>query len=138
MNHASRSTAATLSGERNRTHVSLFDGSNCGPCLKYNRCFSLVQYHPGSSARAARTPLLFARFVELCANRRQTASQFPNVSPVIHRGLTCLPARLPSAPADRGARSLILRTVRRPMPPRVLSPAYPDFLFLDRISSNDL
>ena len=56
MNHGFAVDRATLPANATETHVSLFDGSNCGIALKDKPVFS-VQYHPGSVARPARQPL---------------------------------------------------------------------------------
>ena len=49
MNHGFAVDNATLPGHLEETHVSLFDGSNCGISLKGKPVFS-VQYHPALSA----------------------------------------------------------------------------------------
>ena len=52
------------------THVSLFDGSNCGIALKDKPVFS-VQYHPEASPGPRDSHYLFTRFVELMRERRR-------------------------------------------------------------------
>ncbi len=56
MNHGFAVDRATLPANATETHVSLFDGSNCGVALKDKPVFS-VQYHPEASPRTARQPL---------------------------------------------------------------------------------
>ena len=52
------------------THVSLFDGSNCGIELKGKPVFS-VQYHPEASPGPRDSHYLFKRFADLMrANKR--------------------------------------------------------------------
>ena len=46
------------------THVSLFDGSNCGLALDGRPVFS-VQYHPEASPGPRDSHYMFARFVGL-------------------------------------------------------------------------
>jgi carbamoyl-phosphate synthase small subunit len=46
------------------THVSLFDGSNCGIALTDRPAFS-VQYHPEASPGPRDSHYLFKRFVEM-------------------------------------------------------------------------
>ena len=54
------------------THVSLFDGSNCGLKLKDQPVFS-VQYHPEASPGPQDSHYLFTRFVELMTERKGKA-----------------------------------------------------------------
>jgi carbamoyl-phosphate synthase small subunit len=46
------------------THVSLFDGSNCGLALKNRPVFS-VQYHPEASPGPRDSHFLFRRFIAM-------------------------------------------------------------------------
>jgi carbamoyl-phosphate synthase small subunit len=64
MNHGFAVDAKTLPANATQTHVSLFDGSNCGIALKDRPVFS-VQYHPEASPGPRDSHYLFARFVEL-------------------------------------------------------------------------
>jgi carbamoyl-phosphate synthase small subunit len=64
MNHGFAVDGATLPPDATETHVSLFDGSNCGIALKDKPVFS-VQYHPEASPGPRDSHYLFARFVEL-------------------------------------------------------------------------
>ena len=52
------------------THVSLFDGSNCGIALEGKPVFS-VQYHPEASPGPQDSHYLFKRFVEKMERRRR-------------------------------------------------------------------
>ncbi|MBX3494481.1 MAG: carbamoyl phosphate synthase small subunit, partial [Parvibaculum sp.] len=54
----------SLGADLEETHVSLFDGSNCGIRLKGKPVFS-VQYHPEASPGPQDSHYLFDRFVKL-------------------------------------------------------------------------
>jgi carbamoyl-phosphate synthase small subunit len=69
MNHGFAVDAATLPDNAVQTHVSLFDGSNCGMALKDRPAFS-VQYHPEASPGPRDSHYLFARFTELMRAHR--------------------------------------------------------------------
>jgi carbamoyl-phosphate synthase small subunit len=62
MNHGFAVDGATLPDGVEETHVSLFDGSNCGIAVKGKRAFS-VQYHPEASPGPQDSFYLFERFV---------------------------------------------------------------------------
>ena len=64
MNHGFAIDRATLPSTATETHVSLFDGSNCGIALKDKPVFS-VQYHPEASPGPRDSHYLFERFVEM-------------------------------------------------------------------------
>jgi carbamoyl-phosphate synthase small subunit len=64
MNHGFAVDRASLPANARETHVSLFDGSNCGIALKDRPVFS-VQYHPEASPGPRDSHYLFARFVEM-------------------------------------------------------------------------
>jgi carbamoyl-phosphate synthase small subunit len=53
------------------THVSLFDGSNCGIALSDRPVFS-VQYHPEASPGPHDSHYLFGRFVDLMRENRKS------------------------------------------------------------------
>ncbi|MDO8876237.1 MAG: glutamine-hydrolyzing carbamoyl-phosphate synthase small subunit [Pseudolabrys sp.] len=63
MNHGFALDKESLPQNVEQTHVSLFDGSNCGIALKGRPVFS-VQYHPEASPGPRDSHYLFARFVE--------------------------------------------------------------------------
>ena len=63
MNHGFAVDAATLPANARQTHVSLFDGSNCGIALTDAPAFS-VQHHPEASPGPRDSHYLFRRFVE--------------------------------------------------------------------------
>jgi carbamoyl-phosphate synthase small subunit len=64
MNHGFAVDSATLPSNAVETHVSLFDGSNCGLKLTDRPVFS-VQYHPEASPGPRDSHYLFGRFVDL-------------------------------------------------------------------------
>src|SRR5215475_5127713 len=70
MNHGFAVDRDTLPANAVETHVSLFDGSNCGMALKDKPVFS-VQYHPEASPGPRDSRYLFERFVALMRERRQ-------------------------------------------------------------------
>ena len=63
MNHGFALDKNSLPAGVEQTHVSLFDGSNCGIALKGKPVFS-VQYHPEASPGPRDSHYLFARFVD--------------------------------------------------------------------------
>ncbi len=62
MNHGFAIDNAALPETVEETHVSLFDGSNCGIAIKGKRAFG-VQYHPEASPGPQDSFYLFERFV---------------------------------------------------------------------------
>ncbi|MGE0565040.1 MAG: glutamine-hydrolyzing carbamoyl-phosphate synthase small subunit [Pseudolabrys sp.] len=64
MNHGFALDAKSLPANAGETHVSLFDGSNCGIALKDKPVFS-VQYHPEASPGPRDSHYLFTRFVDM-------------------------------------------------------------------------
>ena len=70
INHGFAVDRATLPDNAVETHVSLFDGSNCGLALKDRPVFS-VQYHPEASPGPRDSHLLFNRFVEMMRNGKR-------------------------------------------------------------------
>ncbi len=69
MNHGFAVDRASLPPGVEETHVSLFDGSNCGIALKGAPVFS-VQYHPEASPGPRDSHYLFDRFVGLMRQNR--------------------------------------------------------------------
>ena len=69
MNHGFAVDRTTLPTDVIETHVSLFDGSNCGLALKHKPVFS-VQYHPEASPGPRDSHYLFTRFVEMMEKSR--------------------------------------------------------------------
>src|ERR1041384_896048 len=69
MNHGFAVDSNTLPASAEQTHISLFDGSNCGLALKDRPVFS-VQYHPEASPGPRDSHYLFDRFVALMRARK--------------------------------------------------------------------
>ncbi len=69
MNHGFTVDRDSLPETLEETHVSLFDGSNCGLRVKGRPIFS-VQYHPEASPGPQDSHYLFQRFVDLMADAR--------------------------------------------------------------------
>ena len=72
MNHGFTVDSQTLPAGVIETHVSLFDGSNCGIRMADRPVFS-VQYHPEASPGPQDSFYLFARFATAMDARRATA-----------------------------------------------------------------
>ncbi|MCB1465492.1 MAG: carbamoyl phosphate synthase small subunit, partial [Nitratireductor sp.] len=64
MNHGFAVDASTLPETVEETHVSLFDGSNCGLRVRGRPVFS-VQHHPEASPGPQDSHYLFRRFANL-------------------------------------------------------------------------
>ena len=64
MNHGFAVDNTALPDTVEETHVSLFDGSNCGIAVKGKRAFG-VQYHPEASPGPMDSFYLFEKFVEM-------------------------------------------------------------------------
>jgi carbamoyl-phosphate synthase small subunit len=73
MNHGFAVERESLPPSVEETHVSLFDGSNCGIRLKGKPVFS-VQYHPEASPGPQDSHYLFTRFVNLMREKRGLSS----------------------------------------------------------------
>jgi carbamoyl-phosphate synthase small subunit len=69
MNHGFAVDGKSLPEGVEETHVSLFDGSNCGITLRGRPVFS-VQHHPEASPGPQDSHYLFRRFVNLIRSRR--------------------------------------------------------------------
>jgi carbamoyl-phosphate synthase small subunit len=70
MNHGFAVERESLPPNATETHVSLFDGSNCGVALTDRPAFS-VQYHPEASPGPRDSHYLFRRFVDLIAASKE-------------------------------------------------------------------
>jgi carbamoyl-phosphate synthase small subunit len=74
MNHGFAVDPATLPANARQTHVSLFDGSNCGMSLTDRPAFS-VQYHPEASPGPRDSHYLFRRFVATMAEAKAASAR---------------------------------------------------------------
>lgn len=72
MNHGFAVDPDSLPDNVEQTHVSLFDGSNCGLRVKDKPAFS-VQYHPEASPGPQDSHYLFKRFVNLIREKKGEA-----------------------------------------------------------------
>jgi len=72
MNHGFAVDPASLPKTAVETHVSLFDGSNCGIALTDRPAFS-VQYHPEASPGPEDSHYLFKRFINLIREKKGLA-----------------------------------------------------------------
>ena len=80
MNHGFAVDRATLPPNASETHVSLFDGSNCGIALDEKPVFS-VQYHPEASPGPHDSHYLFTRFVNQIRAQKGVAPQPEHAAP---------------------------------------------------------
>jgi carbamoyl-phosphate synthase small subunit len=69
MNHGFAVDAASLPENAKATHVSLFDGTNCGLALTDRPAFS-VQHHPEASPGPQDSFYLFRRFMDLVESKQ--------------------------------------------------------------------
>ena len=74
MNHGFAVDRASLPAGVSETHVSLFDGTNCGLALDGRPVFS-VQYHPEASPGPQDSHYLFTRFINHIRSRLGEAPQ---------------------------------------------------------------
>jgi carbamoyl-phosphate synthase small subunit len=70
MNHGFAVDETTLPASARQTHVSLFDGSNCGIELQDKPVFS-VQYHPEASPGPRDSHYLFKRFAQMMREHKR-------------------------------------------------------------------
>ena len=102
MNHGFAVDKESLPKNVEQTHVSLFDGSNCGIALKDKPVFS-VQYHPEASPGPRDSHYLFTRFVEMMRQAKAqdrvsciAGSQARRASRIDLAASSCI--RMPNAP----------------------------------------
>jgi carbamoyl-phosphate synthase small subunit len=74
MNHGFAVDRASLPNGVMETHVSLFDGSNCGLALEGKPVFS-VQYHPEASPGPRDSHYLFKRFTDMMRKFKMSQSK---------------------------------------------------------------
>jgi carbamoyl-phosphate synthase small subunit len=73
MNHGFALDKDSLPRNVEQTHVSLFDGSNCGIALKDKPVFS-VQYHPEASPGPRDSHYLFTRFIDMMRQAKRKSA----------------------------------------------------------------
>ena len=73
MNHGFAVDSATLPPYASETHVSLFDGSNCGFALNDRPAFA-VQHHPEASPGPQDSHYLFDRFIDMMEKHKGKAA----------------------------------------------------------------
>ncbi|MBY0611883.1 MAG: glutamine-hydrolyzing carbamoyl-phosphate synthase small subunit [Beijerinckiaceae bacterium] len=73
MNHGFAVDSETLPPHASETHVSLFDGSNCGFMLNDRPAFA-VQHHPEASPGPQDSHYLFDRFIEMMEKHKAEAA----------------------------------------------------------------
>ncbi len=73
MNHGFAVDRQSLPNNVTETHISLFDGSNCGIRADNHKAFS-VQYHPEASPGPQDSYYLFEKFIELMANKKESGA----------------------------------------------------------------
>ena len=69
MNHGFTVDGDNLPDNIEETHISLFDGTNCGIAIKGKKAFG-VQYHPEASPGPQDSFYLFERFADSMAARK--------------------------------------------------------------------
>jgi carbamoyl-phosphate synthase small subunit len=72
MNHGFAVDKDSLPNDVKQTHVSLFDGSNCGIALTDKPVFS-VQYHPEASPGPRDSHYLFQRYADMMRKKKKSA-----------------------------------------------------------------
>jgi carbamoyl-phosphate synthase small subunit len=82
MNHGFTVDRQSLPPGVVETHVSLFDGSNCGLAVDGRPVFS-VQYHPEGSPGPRDSHYLFRRFVDQMTTVKENANRSSEVTPFI-------------------------------------------------------
>ncbi len=82
MNHGFALERESLPNSVEETHVSLFDGSNCGIRLRGRSVFS-VQYHPEASPGPQDSHYLFTRFTNLMREKRRISPEKERTSRLV-------------------------------------------------------
>ena len=118
MNHGFAVDKDTLPKNVEQTHVSLFDGSNCGIALKDRPVFS-VQYHPEASPGPRDSHYLFTRFVEMMRQAKTKSGRLPDdclrrACPGISlRGIAHVSEIAGTSPLARTKRRIAIGTIER-------------------------